>query len=98
MNFLNLQRGEASELEKGAVKAVQDLYDVVRHDFLSVNMRSVKLITLCFCVVNISFDFQLNAFLGFFRDTYDTWNLLSKARTEGRLFSKLKWPKDAELV
>ncbi|KAH7543621.1 hypothetical protein FEM48_Zijuj02G0203200 [Ziziphus jujuba var. spinosa] len=63
------ERGEASELEKGAVKAVQDLYDVVRHDFLSVNMR----------------------------DTYDTWNLLSKARTEGRLFSKLKWPKDAEL-
>lgn len=34
----------------------------------------------------------------FSRENYDTWNLLSKARTEGRLFSKLKWPKDAELV
>lgn len=29
---------------------------------------------------------------------YETWNLLSKARTEGRLFTKIKWPKDAELV
>ncbi|XP_057953714.1 callose synthase 9 isoform X2 [Malania oleifera] len=57
------------DLEKGAVKAVQDLYDVMRYDFLSMNMR----------------------------EHYDTWNALSKARTEGRLFSKLKWPKDAEL-
>lgn len=27
-----------------------------------------------------------------------TWNALSKARAEGSLFSKLKWPKDPELV
>lgn len=32
------------------------------------------------------------------RDNYDTWNMLAKARTEGRLFQKLKWPKEAELV
>jgi callose synthase len=32
---------ETPESEKGAVKAVQDLYDVVRHDVLSINMRSV---------------------------------------------------------
>ncbi|OVA03159.1 Glycosyl transferase [Macleaya cordata] len=64
-----LKETESPELTKGAVKAVQDLYDVVRHDILSVNMR----------------------------EHYETWNILSKARTEGRLFSKLKWPKDAEL-
>ncbi|XP_021899823.1 callose synthase 9-like [Carica papaya] len=61
---------EKPELEKGAIKAVQDLYDVVRHDVLSINMR----------------------------ENYETWNLLSKARTEGRLFAKLKWPKDRELI
>lgn len=34
---------ETPELEKGAIKAVQDLYDVVRHDVLSINMRFVNL-------------------------------------------------------
>ncbi|KAK9273813.1 hypothetical protein L1049_018624 [Liquidambar formosana] len=65
-----LKEVETPDLEKGAVKAVQDLYDVVRHDVLSVDMRG----------------------------NYDTWNLLSKARNEGRLFSKLNWPKDPELI
>ncbi|XP_028944176.1 uncharacterized protein LOC126588171 isoform X3 [Malus sylvestris] len=55
-----------SELEKGAVKAVQDLYDVVHHDILSMDLRK----------------------------NYETWELLSNARTEGRVFAKLKWPKD----
>ncbi|CAI0450688.1 unnamed protein product, partial [Linum tenue] len=32
-----------------------------------------------------------------YREHYDTWNLLSKARTEGRLFTNLKWPSDPEL-
>ncbi|XP_059430071.1 callose synthase 9-like [Corylus avellana] len=64
-----LKEVETPEYENGAVKAVQDLYDVVRHDVLSTNMR----------------------------DSYETWNALSKARIEGRLFAKLKWPKDAEL-
>ncbi|KAM3740911.1 hypothetical protein ACB098_08G135300 [Castanea mollissima] len=64
-----LKGAETPEMEKGAVKAVQDLYDVVRHDVLSIDMR----------------------------EHYETWNILSKARTEGRLFTKLKWPKDAEL-
>lgn len=41
--LVNLQKEvETPELKKGAVKAVQDLYDVIRHDVLSVNMRSVK--------------------------------------------------------
>lgn len=38
--MLCMQReSETPELQKGAVKAVQDLYDVVRHDVLSINMR-----------------------------------------------------------
>ncbi|KDP44403.1 hypothetical protein JCGZ_19418 [Jatropha curcas] len=64
-----LKETEKPELEKGAIKAVQDLYDVVRHDFFSVIMR----------------------------EHYDTWNLLSEARSEGRLFTDLKWPRNAEL-
>ncbi|WJX21768.1 Callose synthase 9 [Trifolium repens] len=59
-----LKETETPELEKGAVRAVQDLYDVVRYDVLSINMR----------------------------DNYDTWSLLTKARDEGHLFQKLKWP------
>ncbi|MCH80986.1 callose synthase 9-like, partial [Trifolium medium] len=55
---------ETPELERGAVGAVQDLYDVVRYDVLSIHMR----------------------------DNYDTWSLLTKARDEGNLFQKLKWP------
>lgn len=38
--ILHVQKeGESSDMEKGAVKAVQDLYDVIRHDFLSIDMR-----------------------------------------------------------
>ncbi|CAL5210331.1 unnamed protein product [Lathyrus oleraceus] len=59
-----LKETETPDLERGAVRAVQDLYDVVRHDVLSINMR----------------------------DNYDTWSLLTKARDEGHLFQKLKWP------
>ncbi|XP_074292592.1 callose synthase 9-like [Silene latifolia] len=64
-----LKGAETPDLEKGAVKAIQDLYDVIRHDVLAVNMR----------------------------DHMETYNMLSKARAEGTLFSKLKWPKDPEL-
>ncbi|XP_050219480.1 callose synthase 9 [Mercurialis annua] len=64
-----LKEPETPELKKGAIKAIQDLYDVVRYDILSVIMR----------------------------EHYDTWNLLSEARSEGRLFTDLKWPRSAEL-
>lgn len=64
-----LNQAEKPEHEKGAVKAVQDLYDVVRYDVLTINMR----------------------------EHYEQWNNISKARTEGRLFAKLKWPRDPEL-
>lgn len=64
-----LKEDLTSELESGAIKAIQDLYDVMRLDVLSINMR----------------------------DNYETWNVLSKARNEGRLFQKLKWPQDADL-
>ena len=32
------------------------------------------------------------------RGQYETWNILTQAWNEGRLFTKLKWPKDPELV
>ncbi|XP_061343058.1 callose synthase 9 [Gastrolobium bilobum] len=64
-----LKEAETPELERGAVRAVQDLYDVVRHDVLTINLR----------------------------ENYDTWSLLTKARDEGHLFEKLKWPKNMDL-
>ncbi|KAI3696996.1 hypothetical protein L6452_29684 [Arctium lappa] len=64
-----LKEVENPELERGAVNAALDLYDVIQLDFLNVNMRK----------------------------NYATWNMLLKARKEGRLFSKLKWPRDPEL-
>ena len=48
MFYLYVQKKEESpELVNGAVKAVQDLYDIVRHDVLSYNMRSVILFLMC---------------------------------------------------
>uniref|UniRef100_A0A6N2M9D6 1,3-beta-glucan synthase n=1 Tax=Salix viminalis TaxID=40686 RepID=A0A6N2M9D6_SALVM len=67
--LLGILKAEKPDQEIGAIKAVQDLYDVVQHDVLSMNMR----------------------------EHYETWNLLLKARAEGRLFTNLKWPRDAEL-
>lgn len=33
------KEAETPDLKKGAIKAVLDLYDVVRHDVLAVDMR-----------------------------------------------------------
>ncbi|KAK6920584.1 Glycosyl transferase, family 48 [Dillenia turbinata] len=32
------------------------------------------------------------------REQLDTWNILARARNEGRLFSTIEWPKDSEIV
>ncbi|KAG8484906.1 hypothetical protein CXB51_021667 [Gossypium anomalum] len=64
-----LNQAEKPEHEKGAVNAVQDLYDVVRHDVLAIYLREHS----------------------------DQWLTILKARTEGRLFAKLNWPRDPEL-
>ncbi|MBA0795240.1 hypothetical protein Gohar_006132, partial [Gossypium harknessii] len=64
-----LNQAEKQEHEKGAVSAVQDLYDVVRHDVLAIYLREHS----------------------------DQWQSILKARTEGRLFAKLNWPRDPEL-
>ncbi|KAJ4962108.1 hypothetical protein NE237_022018 [Protea cynaroides] len=31
------------------------------------------------------------------REQLDTWNIIAKARNEGRLFSRIEWPKDPEI-
>lgn len=64
-----LKGAETPDSVKGAVKAVQDLYDVIHFEVLAVDQR----------------------------EHYQTWNMLSNARAEGRLFSKLHWPEDTEL-
>jgi len=90
---------EEPDLVNGAIKAVQDLYDVVQHDVLSVNMRYFKLIAfIAFWFSHSSVHIRTLHMCLTFRENYETWNMLLKARTEGRLFSKLKWPRDTELV
>jgi callose synthase len=69
LNLHGQKENETPEHAKGAIKALQDLYDVMRLDILTFNMRG----------------------------HYETWNLLTQAWNEGRLFTKLKWPKDPEL-
>ncbi|XP_062169425.1 callose synthase 10 [Alnus glutinosa] len=32
------------------------------------------------------------------REQFDTWNIVARARNEGRLFSRIEWPKDPEIV
>ncbi|XP_057479619.1 callose synthase 10 [Actinidia eriantha] len=32
------------------------------------------------------------------REQLDTWNILARARNEGRLFSRIEWPKDPEII
>lgn len=32
------------------------------------------------------------------REQLDTWNILARARNEGRLFSRIEWPRDPEIV
>ncbi|PPD88092.1 hypothetical protein GOBAR_DD14993 [Gossypium barbadense] len=68
-DYLTNNQAEKPEHEKGAVNAVQDLYDVVRHDVLAIYLREHS----------------------------DQWQSILKARTEGRLFAKLNWPRDPEL-
>lgn len=63
-----LKEEESADLAKGAVKAMLDLEDVIRHDVLSLDMSG-----------NI-----------------DAWSQINKARGEGRLFNKIKWPADPE--
>ncbi|KAL8123352.1 hypothetical protein AgCh_011353 [Apium graveolens] len=64
-----LIRNETPELAKGAAKAVHDVYEVVTHELLSLDLR----------------------------EQIDTWNIMQRARSEGRLFSRIEWPKDPEI-
>ncbi|XP_071903645.1 callose synthase 10-like isoform X2 [Coffea arabica] len=61
-----LIRNRTPDLEKGAAKAIFDLYEVVTHELLSSDLR----------------------------EQLDTWNILARARNEGRLFSRIGWPED----
>ncbi|XP_020093274.1 callose synthase 9 isoform X2 [Ananas comosus] len=64
-----LREEETPERHSGAIKAVQDLYEVIHHDVLTVNMS----------------------------DNIDEWTKIHEERSQGRLFTDIKWPKDPEL-
>lgn len=32
------------------------------------------------------------------REQFDTWHILARARNENRLFTRIEWPKDSEIV
>lgn len=56
VSYCSQKEEESPELAKGAVEAVQDLYDVVRHDIISFNMRYGRDM-LIFVFANILFSF-----------------------------------------
>ncbi|KAK4753686.1 hypothetical protein SAY87_001790 [Trapa incisa] len=89
--LMGLLKEETPDSNKGAVKAVQDLYDVKEAETPDSNKGAVKAVQDLYDVVRHDM-LSINM-----RENYETWNLLSKARNEGRLFSNLKWPKDPEL-
>lgn len=99
-------RNETPELAKGATKALFDFYDVVTHELLSSDLRLVHSLSLFACALKcllfIHSLWNLNwGCINFFfsiREQLDTWNILLRARNEGRLFSKIEWPKDPEIV
>lgn len=95
-------RNETPDLAKGAAKAMFDFYEVVTHDLLSHDLRYTGRITcshkyqpvLETVLEKISHGFTYACI----REQLDTWNILARARNEGRLFSRIEWPRDPEIV
>lgn len=56
VSYCSQKEEESPEMAKGAVKAVQDLYDVVRHDIIYLNMRYGRHMLIS-VFVNILFSF-----------------------------------------
>lgn len=56
--------------------------------FLLPDKHKVKL-----CLIIIIIFFLVSR-----RENYETWSLLIRARNEGRLFTKINWPKGSESV
>lgn len=84
-------------LKKGAAKAVYELYDIVTHDLVSSDLR-YDFIKCNSPVFFYNFFNFLHSFFLFPRENLDTWNILARAREEGRLFSNIQWPNDPEIV
>ena len=53
--FLEQKENETTEHAKGAIKALQDLYDVIRLDVLNFNMRYITSCVLCKKLMNVTF-------------------------------------------
>lgn len=90
-------RHETPDLAKGAAKAMLDFYEVVTHDLLSHDLRyfcKVYLLTLIIYPGENNHGFTYICI----REQLDTWNILARARNEGRLFSRIQWPRDPEIV
>ncbi|KAG8073196.1 hypothetical protein GUJ93_ZPchr0006g44587 [Zizania palustris] len=92
-----LKENESDALKKGAINAIQDLYEVVYHEVLFVDMRSIfssnvlqSCVALCHFIHN-SLMFMKSS------GNMDDWTQINRARAEGRLFNYLKWPNDPGL-
>lgn len=95
-------RDETPGRAVGVSKAVSELYDVITHDLLTSNLRSYGIITyelrVLYILVSLPLSYSLTEKFSFHREQFDTWNILAKARNEGRLFSRIQWPRDPEIV
>lgn len=91
-------RDETAGRAAGVTKALLELYEVVTHEFLAPNLRYAVLFlgTGKHCQLQLV-SVANNLFLAC-REQFDTWQLLLRARNDGRLFSKIFWPKDPEMV
>lgn len=88
---------ETPQLAKGVANAVYELYEVVTHGLLSPDLRYV--IQFPFVFRYFTFSMGNHAFsFSFISEQIDTWNILARARNEGRLFSNVGWPRDPDIV
>lgn len=91
-------RNETTDLAKGAAKAMFDFYEVVTHELLSHDLRYITRFISSHKSQQPSQTKYLIISLLCIREQLDTWNILARARNEGRLFSRIEWPRDPEIV
>ena len=99
-------QNESPVLANGAAKAVYAVYEAVTHDLLSSDLRYLYIylfwagvwasLLLYYCIWNMIIHNLV--LINCYREQLDTWNILARARNERRLFSRIEWPKDPEIV
>ena len=101
MNCTLQVKDESPERVMGIPKAVFDLYDIITNELLIGNLRLLLICRLFSETISLAMCFSLLIIRPFVigeREEIASWNILVRARNEGRLFSEINWPKDPESV